>query len=238
MITIKNNRATEDQHLDRIPNFDARSRNFKVIDTILTTKKPRAYTWSCKEHLDQGAEGACVGFGITHELIARPAVAKGLDAKYAKEQIYWQAQREDPWPGGSYPGASPFYEGTNVLNGLKVAQKLGWFDSYYWSFGLDELILGVGYSGPATLGINWYNGMYNTDTKGFIHATGKVVGGHCILCKGVNIKGKYFVLHNSWGKDWGVGGDCKISFDDMEKLLYEEGESAFPVGRHVVPIMR
>jgi hypothetical protein len=238
MITLKNNRTTEDPRLDRIPHFDERSRNFKIAATLPATKKPRSYTWSCKEHLDQGSEGACVGFGITHELIARPAVVKGLDAKYAKEQIYWQAQREDPWPGGSYPGATPFYEGTSVLNGLKVAQALGWFDSYLWSFSLDELILGVGYNGPATLGINWHNGMMNTDAKGFIHVTGKVAGGHCILCKGVNIKGQYFVLHNSWGKDWGVGGDCKISFADMEKLLYEEGEAAFPVGRHAVPIMR
>lgn len=233
MIPLKNGYATGDIRLDRVPRFDERSRAFPIITPTISAKRPRSYTWSCDKHLDQGREGACVGFGVTHELIARPVRVKGIDASYAKEKIYWPAQMNDPWPGGSYPGAVPFYEGTNVLDGVKVAQKLGWFEEYRWSFGLDELILGTGYNGPAVLGINWYEGMYQPDSNGFIHATGKQVGGHCILCKGVNVTKKYFKLHNSWGTDWGIGGDCLISFADMERLLDEQGEAAFFIGRKV-----
>ena len=77
-------------------------------------------------------------------------------------------------------------------------------------------------------------GMTDTDERGYIHATGDVVGGHCILCRGVNGREKYFLLRNSWGKNWGVNGDCKISFDDMKKLLADDGEAVFFRGRRTV----
>ena len=221
-----------DRRLGRLPQFDERSRLFKI--SAVVPKTPRSYTWRCQRVLDQGDEGSCVGHGVAHELIARPVEALTVDHKYARETIYWGAQKIDEYPGGSYPGAKPFSEGSSVLAGCKVAKSLGWMDSYLWSFGIDDLILGVGYNGPAVLGIDWYDDMMDTDAKGFIHATGEVAGGHCILCNSVNISGKYFKLHNSWGPSWGTGGECKISFSDMTKLLKAEGEAAFFVGRHIV----
>jgi hypothetical protein len=153
MFELKNNTITKDKRLDRVIQFDERSRNFPIRQ-LVADKAPRSYTWRCQEWLDQGTDGACVGFGIGHEIISRPAeVLARIGRRYAKEKIYWEAQKIDEWKGGSYPGASPFYEGTSVLAGLKVAQKAGWADGYRWSFSLDDLILGVGYNGPAVLGL-------------------------------------------------------------------------------------
>ena len=118
------------------------------------------------------------------------------------------------------------------MAGVKVAQKLGYFDSYYWAFGMNDLALGVGYRGPAVLGLVWMEGMTDTDENGYIHATGRRIGGHCILCRGINVKEKYFLLRNSWGKNWGIKGDCKISFADMKKLLAKNGEAVFFRKRH------
>ncbi|MDA8139960.1 MAG: hypothetical protein M0036_15035 [Desulfobacteraceae bacterium] len=233
MIRLRDGSQTKDIRLDRIILFDERSRKFPVR-AMVAEKKLRSYTWRCNAFLDQGQEGACVGFGIAHELAARPAEVKGLTNKYARESIYWEAQKIDEWEGGSYPGAKPKYEGTAVLAGVKVAQGKGFFDSYHWGFGLDDLALGVAYKGPAVLGLPWMEAMYEPDAKGFIHATGEVEGGHCILCRGVNAKEEYFLLHNSWGKDWGDNGDCKVSFADMKKLLANGGESVFFEGRHTV----
>jgi hypothetical protein len=168
-----------------------------------------------------------VGFGITHELIARPTPVQGLTNDYARN-VYKEAQKIDEWDGEDY-------EGTSVLAGMKVVKNLGWIDEFRWSFGLQELILGVGYNGPAVMGLNWYSDMFAPDEKGFIHASGSLQGGHCILCRGVSIKYKRFTLHNSWGSDWGKNGDCFISFDDMDKLLKDQGEAAFFVGRHSKP---
>ncbi len=102
---------------------------------------------------------------------------------------------------------------------------------YRWAFGLDDLILAVGYAGPAVLGLNWYEGMLQTDTRGYIKPTGKLAGGHAIVCHGVSVKDHYFKLHNSWGKDWGQNGECRITFVDMDKLLREQGEACVPVVR-------
>jgi hypothetical protein len=228
---LRDRSKTADPRLDRLVQFDEKSRKFP-IRTLVRKQKPRSQTWRLNIRLDQGKEGACVGFGITHEIAARPAEVFGLSNEYARKGIYWEAQKIDGMPGGSYPGADPFYEGTSVLAGLKVAQKLGWADGYRWAFGLDDLILGVGHNGPAVLGLQWYEGMMNPDKAGVIHPTGKVVGGHCILCRGVYIAEKRFRLSNSWGRTWGQDGECFISFADMDRLLHEDGEAAFFVGRH------
>lgn len=235
---LRDGSFVEDIRLSRLVHFDPDSRKFPVV-AGLSTKKPRSYTWRCPVVLDQGNEGSCVGHGIAHELLARPVQAdpQKVNHKYAVEKIYWGAQRIDKWLGGSYPGAFPKYEGTSVLYGLKVAQKLGWFDGYEWSFGLDELILGLGYKGPAVLGVEWQDVMCYPDKKGFVWPSkGDKAGGHCILCKGVNITNKTFTLHNSWGSDWGIGGSCFITFAEMQLLLDNDGEAAFPINRHLVEI--
>ena len=230
---LKNGVETQDTRLDRCVQFDPRSRNFKISEIVERTL--RSYTWRCNTWLDQGSEGACVGFGVSHELAAYAAEVPNLTNKFARERIYWEAQKIDPWAGGAYPGASPFYEGTSVLAGVKIAQKLGYFESYRWAFGLEDLIYGVGHNGPAVLGIAWTYDMYFPNAYNYIKPTGQVVGGHCILCRAVNVKNKTFTLRNSWGYNWGFKGDAYITFADMEKLLYMDGEAVFFIDRHKVP---
>ncbi len=228
---LKDGTETQDERLTRLVNFDERSKNYPIKESI-KAKKPRSYTWRCAEHLDQGVDGACVGFSMAHELMARPSEIKGLDAKFAKENIYWEAQKIDPWNGGSFPGANPFYEGTSVLAGVKILQRLGYIDSYRWAFSLDDLVMAVGYAGPAIIGVNWYEEMFEPKSCEHLHVGGSVVGGHALLVKGVSIKDKTFTLHNSWGDSWGVHGDAKISWGEMERLLYEQGEAVVPIGRN------
>ncbi len=234
MNSLRDGSIVTDPRLDRIAHFDPRSRLFGIMD-LMPPKAPRSRLWRCSKVLDQGAEGACVGFGVAHELIATPAEALNVDARYARESIYWEAQKKDPFPGGSYPGATPQYEGTTVLAGLQTIKAAGWCQEYRWSFGLDELIRGIGFNGPAILGLPWYEGMFRPDAQGFIHATGELAGGHCLIARGVNVKTKTLVLHNSWGPNFGIAGDCFVSFDTADKLLHENGEAAFLVGRHKTP---
>jgi len=168
---------------------------------------------------------------MAHELLARPSVVEGLDAQFAREKVYWEAQKIDPWGGGSYPGASPVYEGTSVLAGMKILQKLGYIDEYRWAFGLEDLIMAVGYKGPAVIGMPWYEGMFSPMPCGHIHVFGQPMGGHAILVKGVSITRKTFTLHNSWGPAWGNDGDAFITWDEMDRLLHERGEAVIPVKR-------
>lgn len=226
-----------DDRLGRIPQWDERNREFPVMAALAPeqTAAPRGYTWRCASTLDQGSEGSCVGHAFAHELIARPAESLGVGHPFARERIYWEAQKIDSWPGGAYPGAEPQYEGTSVLAGAKVVQALGGFAEYRWAFTVDELALAVGYKGPAVLGVNWYEGMFTPGGDGVIHPTGRVAGGHAILCRAVSIRRRNFTLRNSWGPDWGpFGGDCIVLWEDMERLLAEGGEACIPVARRKV----
>lgn len=210
--------------LGRRVEFDAASRDYP-IRKLLGRVKPRSYTWACDKWLNQGTEGACVGFSLAHELIAKPKVFTKVTATSA-HTIYKTAQTLDPWPGENYSG-------TSLLAGVKGVQQLypDAIKEYRWAFGLQDVIDTIGYYGPVAIGINWYAGMSNTDSEGFIHRTGRLQGGHAILARGVNVKKECVLLHNSWGRSWGVNGCCYLSFKDLDKLLKERGEACVPVKR-------
>lgn len=229
--TLKDGSTVEDRKLDRLIQFDEKSRLFRAVEGI-EEKPERSYSWNKTVWLDQRNEGACVGFGLAHELAARPVVIGGMSDLFARERLYWEAQKIDPWEGGAYPSAFPFYEGTSVLAGLKVLQSLGYLDEYRWAFGEKDLALTIGYQGPAVLGIPWYEGMYEPDGDGFIHAEGELMGYHCILAPSLSLKMDAYRLDNSWGLGWGINGSCWVSRSDMrEKLLPNQGEAAVLVRR-------
>lgn len=229
-IKLKNNLFVDDGRLDRVEEFDERSRAYSIGE-IRTTPKLRSYTWRCNDWFDQGKEGACVGFALGHELAARPAEVKGLGYDFLVEDVYWEAQKTDPWEGGAYPGAVPVYHGTSVLAGVKRIKELGYIKEYRWAFNIDDVLYGIGHNGPAVLGIPWYYDMYFPDGKGFIKPTGQLVGGHAILARAINVKKGYVTLRNSWGKGWGKDGDCYITFEDLETLLNQRGECCFLMRR-------
>lgn len=209
--------------LDRIPFFDPRSKAFP-IRTLLDITQPRSYSWSVGITLDQGVEGACVGYAWAHEAAARPVI-RNTNAATARN-IYTRAQQLDQWPG-----QAPAYEGTSVLAGAKAAKEFKLLESYRWAFTLRDALAAISRHGPAVLGINWHSGMWDVDERGFIHATGAVVGGHAILARGVNVRNKTVTLRNSWGPNWGRNGDALISWDDLGKLLADDGECCVPVVR-------
>lgn len=221
-VQLKNGLETEDPRLDRIPQFDERSRAYGI--RALDPGKPRSYTWGCQlRTLDQGREGACVGFAWTGELAAKPAVIHGLTNEFA-QQVYKEAQLIDEWPGEAY-------EGTSVLAGAKVLHQRGLIREYRWAFGVDDLAAGVSRVGPAVLGIPWYSSMYSPDSSGYLQLDGSVVGGHAILCVGYNVSGRYFIVQNSWGAAWGIAARARVSHDNMQGLLSSGGEACIPMVR-------
>lgn len=217
-----------DPRLDRRVEFDEKSREYP-IRTLVAARPYRSYTWSIGAFLDQGSEGACVGFAWSHELVARPWVVRAVDDAFAL-QVYRRAQQLDQWPGEAY-------DGTSVIAGAKACQELTYIGEYRWAFGLDDLRLALGYAGPAVLGLNWYSGMFQPDDEGRITPSGSVEGGHALLAYRVDERRERVWLHNSWGADWGVtdrhfgGGKCWLSFADLDRLLGEQGECCIPVVR-------
>lgn len=206
----------------RLLEFDVRSRSFPIRE-LLKVLKPRSYTWSCSITLDQGNTSACTGFSVAQEAAARPVVIPNITNNMA-QTLYKRAKELDEWPGENYDGSS-------VLAAIKAGQEKGWYKEYRWAFSENDLSLAIGHYGPVVLGINWYEGMEDVDSDGLIQVAGNVLGGHAILCNGYNVKKKLYRLHNSWGKSWGINGECFITVNDLTRLLAEDGEACIPVVR-------
>lgn len=233
---------------DRVPEFDVRSRKFRAVEDIPKEVPYRSYTWPLKVFLDQQREGACVTFAITHELIAVPKAFKGGSDMFAR-LLYPVAQQEDEFPGEDYDGTS-FLGGYRALHKLKTPSGKLFVPRYEFAFQVYEMIRVVGSKGPVCVGSDWTSDMFNADETGFIHPTGYVAGGHgyCVPGQKINfmkhsvfarynpgsihMDKSYFTIHNAWGKDWGQGGRCKISFTDMQYLLSQQGEVVIALERN------
>lgn len=222
--------------LDWRPRFDERSRNFPISAVVRKTVRRKNKLWKVGPILDQGTEGACVGFGWTAEALATP-VAVNLSKVKARvprqpqpfaQYVYKFAKTIDEWEGENY-------DGTSVLAGAKSMQTFSLLKEYRWAFSMDEMVDGLISKGPVVLGIPWYEGMYEAP-NGVLKVSGDNVGGHCILAVGYRVAspkagGKdTVILQNSWGTSWGINGLAEIEVSELAKLL-AEGEACLPIKR-------
>lgn len=241
-LSLKTGEVPEDPRTDRIEEVDERSRRFPVREILqdFHYTRPRSYTWRVRRPLDQVRDGACVGFAWTHELIGRPREHLGLDAAFARQVIYWEAQKIDRWPGGVYPGADPLVAGTSVLAAAKVVQAAGYIHEYRWAETPEDLVAVLGYRGPCLFGTRWFQDMHVPDAEGFMHPTGRRRSGHCLLATGVKVAttargalapdGTVISFLNSWGRDWGLDGFARMRLADLT-ALWEHADVCVPVGR-------
>lgn len=227
----------EDRILDWKPNHDPRSLEYPVRAALRSTIKRKERLWTPGPILNQGREGACVGFAWAAEAFAEPIPVdlKRLKANVPASHndfarfIYGMARYIDEWKGETY-------EGTSVLAGAKASQNLKTLRSYRWAFSMEDVIDSVIAKGPVVIGINWYDGMYNAP-NGILRKSGTLVGGHALLIVGFKpvsekIPGKAtFILQNSWSTSWGINGLAEITVDDLAALLKENGEACVPVSR-------
>ena len=208
----------------RLPEFDERSKAWPIRTLLGAPRPPRSYTWSCPVNLDQGNVGACVGFSWAAELAARPKVISNVTNDTGM-QLYRRAQQLDQWPGENYSGSS-------VIAGAKAVTEAGFMTEYRWAFHLSDALEAIAYHGPCILGVPWYEGMSRPDsTYGYIKPTGRIVGGHAILAKAVNVRRQDVTVHNSWSHQWGVNGTARLLWTDLGRLLAEDGEVCVPVRR-------
>jgi hypothetical protein len=238
----------EGRTFDWTSRHDPRSLDYPAREIVGVQRATRRL-WSPGPVLDQGREGACCGYSAVGEALASPvrvdlerAALPGHQGDAAGSAwprnphglaiaVYRSAQRIDEWEGEQY-------DGTSVLATAKVMRSLGFWIEYRWTFSVTELRDAVIATGPAILGIPWLSGMYRTVGEE-VRAVGDVVGGHAILCNGYHpaksVNGKppreMFGLFNSWGPNWGVGGQSWIAADDLAFLLRDQGEACVPVHR-------
>jgi hypothetical protein len=180
--------------------------------------------------LNQGETGTCGGHAGRQFLSSdRIMTATGPDAF----TIYREACLLDPWPGND-TGDLQF--GTSVRAIMQALQARGHIESYHWAWDVDTIDLWLRQQrGVVILGTNWYSGMNEPDRRGRIHVTGSLEGGHAYIISGSNANEERFRQVNSWGLSWGDNGRSWISFEDVQRLLNEDGECVTAVERNLIP---
>lgn len=214
--------------LDHRPRFDERSWAYRLAAPSPGFKaEPRL--WDCPVWLDQGREGQCVAYAMMHALASTTTPKSNVCAELASF-VYHEAQKVDEWPGEEYSG-------TSVLAGAKIAKREGFIAGYRWAMGIDDVLHAISTTSPVVLGIPWLDSMMTPEENGLLRVSGVGAGGHAILARGHGVRlldghsepEHVVVLRNSWGREWGVDGDCYLTTADLSDLL-ARGEGCIPVG--------
>lgn len=185
---------------------------------------------------DQGNLGSCVGNTAAGWVVTDNALRKGLSRigdKAVNEdfaiELYSLATQLDEFEGEYLP----VDKGSSGLGGAKALQSKGLISSYSHAFSVDALFSGL-QSGPAMVGVIWFNSMFNVDTDGHIQvqpASG-TAGGHEFLIDQIDVAPIGAVervwLTNSWG-GWGINGRGWFTADEIAFLLGQNGDVVFPI---------
>jgi len=213
----------ENVKLSRIFIPDDRDMRFQ-ISSLLPKQLPNIkykYWWSSGWWGDQGSTPHCVAYSWIHWLASGPITQKnkreGGIAPFDTTYLYNEAQKVDAWEGENY-------DGTSVRAGAKILKNNGFIDQYNWAWDIQTTVNALLTLGPVVVGTWWTHDMLFPNKDGLITATGSKLGGHAYLLDGVNVDKKLLRIKNSWSREWGKKGFAYISFDDMDKLIKDNGE--------------
>lgn len=236
---------------DHRARFDPRSLNFRAAPRQ-RTMPTAGRVWRHGAVLDQGQEGACVGFGSAGAVAAQPLSRAGVTDTYARNW-YKAAQRLDDWPGEAY-------EGTSVLAGCLEGRRREMWSGFRWAKTPAELAAGIVKDelGPAIIGVQWSPQLYDVPATGTLSPDVKLDPnlGHCVLLFGYApawsdcspelradldaiglaraaelICQPAFPLLNSWGESWGDGGVALAPAELVQRWVNARGEFGLPEGR-------
>lgn len=180
---------------------------------------PDEKLWRIGPILDQGEEGACVGFAWRAWMSAMP-IANEPDRHIQARDIYLRAQRVD-----EFEGQEPRMSGTSVRAGAKVMVEEGHLREYVWSGSADEILTWVRAKGPLVFSTQWFDAMYEPDENGYVYPKGGIAGGHALCMFGVTADDDVHI-QQSWGEDHGVDGCIRVSRKTLSYLISQGYVSA------------
>lgn len=96
-----------------------------------------------------------------------------------------------------------------------LKNKIG---SYYRITDLASALQCLADGYPFTFGFSVYENIDSpevarTGILGLPSKTDKMEGGHAVLCVGYDLEKRVFIIRNSWGTDWGMGGYFTMPFN-------------------------
>lgn len=175
--------------------------------------------------MDQGDLGSCTGHAGTAALAgdafwsaSKDAIGPGDPHAYAVH-LYADATVIDPWPGSYTPDDT----GSDGLSIAKVLQSRGLISGYTHATSLEATLTALA-ERPVIVGTSWLNGMYDPDSAGKLTVSGAVAGGHEYALDELDVEHQRVWMRNSWSDTWGQGGRAWLAWDDLAKLLADDGD--------------
>lgn len=213
-----------DLGLGRMAITDGRDTRFPMLSILPRARieRTRRYWFGNGWWGNQGSLPHCVGYAWTHYLEDGPITHKGAAPIIQPAYLYREAQKLDEWPGENYAG-------TSVRGAAKFLQRAGKIGSYLWAFDMETVVRTLLTTGPVVVGTNWYESMFYPDYRGIVKVDGPIAGGHAYLANGVNTQKRMVRFKNSWGREWGENGYFWMGFDDLSRLIREDGEACLAV---------
>jgi hypothetical protein len=226
------------QLLGRTVEHDPRNKDHPF--PVRRLAKPVNRNWTCGAPiLDQGEIGSCEGntaaewLNCSKNLQLRRQFWVKQNKQFASTYLY------EPWAVKFYskataldnddiPGVYPPEDtGTSAVGIAKSMQSFGAISSYQWTFGWDHFLAAID-QGPVMLGTNWYSGMFDPDSRGYVNISGSVDGGHAYLARSIDFQNQRVRCRNHWTSDWGLAGEFWLKFPTLQRLLVEEGDVLVP----------
>lgn len=166
----------------------------------------------CCSGVDQAVKCNAAGNRVAGQVL-------GLDDA---KRIYSRATQIDPWPG-SWP---PDDTGSSGLAACKAAVEAGWISRYEWIFGGAQAVLSALWLKPVGVGTWWYEAMFRPayDTL-MVQVAGAKVGGHQWSLIGWDPLLRAFEGMCWWGPTFGDRGMFRVGFDDLGRLLADDGDA-------------
>lgn len=182
--------------------------------------------------MDQGQLGSCTGHAGTNTLasdafwaVGQPLLA-GIDPHEYAVELYSDATLLDPWPGQYKPDDT----GSDGLSIAKVLHARGLISGYQHATSLAAALTALA-ERVVMVGTSWLEEMYGTTPEGHMMVGGTPVGGHEYVLDELDVERQRVWMRNSWGEDWGLQGRAWMSWDELGKLLADDGDCTILVPR-------
>jgi len=210
-IRLRGGFAAEDPRLGRVPQFDDKSRDYDIRETLERRRaagRIKGKNWYSPVKIDQGLNTliARPGEVVRYDPSSCTGCSATLDAASSPSPLRYTKQLSDAlgWtPTSLLPTRLDFdfafrvyklaqtmdywagenYEGSSVLGAAKALASLGLIGEYRWAFDHDDHLSALSNVGPIVVGTVWLNSMFDPRPSGLLEVdpTSGDAGGHAYL---------------------------------------------------------
>ncbi|MDI3315888.1 MAG: C1 family peptidase [Mycobacterium sp.] len=178
---------------------------------------------------DQGQLGSCTANAALGCLVTAPFGRPGVSYTEADAVALYELETkiDNSQIPGSYP---PEDTGSTGPWSMEALKKQGKIRSYQHTTSL-HTALALLNDGPISIGVSWFNSMFEPDSAHTIHVDpdSGLGGGHQVCVVADDVEEQRVLIRNSWGPSWGDQGHAWLSWSDLEWLLAEGGDVVQPV---------